>query len=525
MEASDRASKDSLGAPWVEPPPALDLYSPEGDDPMAEIRPVSQIQSPFTDIPPDHWALKAVEMLSQKYKLLQGYPDGTFRGTRPMSRYEFASVLAQFLEDFQAARVSKYEEDLKDVQRLTALQAEIKEQLQKRVGELEAQNSTLKAQQFSTTTRLSGQTVLNFTDGSGAKGSLVNRTRLGLTAYFPLSADADSAAIPPINQLVMQMEFGNGKRDAIAAQQSKFSNLLGTVGVLADGGGLDAVQVPEDLRFNKLYYSFTPHRDWLVTVGAKLSPRDLIDKNAFANDSATNFATSFFANNPLTVQNPIDRNGGAGLAVQWQRPNSPLILRALYIAADASRPQRGLGEGVEIPSGPILLPPGVGETRGGLFGDRYQWSVEAEYALRSDITLRAQFTHAEIHNTVISALGLNGEWRINQQYGAFARLGWADYEGFNTLLLQKIDARPFTWAIGATARDLLFPGTLAGIALGQPFNTSRIGSSIQTNLEAFYQVKLNDRVSVTPGLIFVDNPDNQDKNLIFQWYLRVVYAF
>lgn len=43
----------------------------------------------FADVPFDHWAYSAVEELAQA-GVLEGYPDGTFNGTSPMTRYEFA---------------------------------------------------------------------------------------------------------------------------------------------------------------------------------------------------------------------------------------------------------------------------------------------------------------------------------------------------------------------------------------------------------------------------------------------------
>ncbi len=48
-------------------------------------------QSP-PDVPESHWASKAV---SDLYRLgvLKGYPDGLYRGTRPVSRYEMAQAI------------------------------------------------------------------------------------------------------------------------------------------------------------------------------------------------------------------------------------------------------------------------------------------------------------------------------------------------------------------------------------------------------------------------------------------------
>ncbi len=44
------------------------------------------------DVPPGHWAYDAVQSLIQE-GILQGYPDGSFRGQTPLSRYEFAHAL------------------------------------------------------------------------------------------------------------------------------------------------------------------------------------------------------------------------------------------------------------------------------------------------------------------------------------------------------------------------------------------------------------------------------------------------
>ncbi len=51
---------------------------------------------PFADVPTDHWAYQAVDTL-QKAGIVIGYPDGTYGGRRPMTRYEFAVAIARLL--------------------------------------------------------------------------------------------------------------------------------------------------------------------------------------------------------------------------------------------------------------------------------------------------------------------------------------------------------------------------------------------------------------------------------------------
>jgi hypothetical protein len=51
---------------------------------------------PFKDVPADHWAYQAVENLRQK-GVLKGYPDGSLRGKRTITRYEAAVALDRAL--------------------------------------------------------------------------------------------------------------------------------------------------------------------------------------------------------------------------------------------------------------------------------------------------------------------------------------------------------------------------------------------------------------------------------------------
>lgn len=53
-------------------------------------------QGAFNDVPPDHWAYDAVNML-QKDGYIIGYPDGTFQGKRSITRYEFAVAIARII--------------------------------------------------------------------------------------------------------------------------------------------------------------------------------------------------------------------------------------------------------------------------------------------------------------------------------------------------------------------------------------------------------------------------------------------
>ena len=53
-------------------------------------------QQPFTDVPQGHWAYDAVNTLSET-GLIEGYPDGQFKGKQSLTRYEFAQAIARMM--------------------------------------------------------------------------------------------------------------------------------------------------------------------------------------------------------------------------------------------------------------------------------------------------------------------------------------------------------------------------------------------------------------------------------------------
>ena len=52
--------------------------------------------NPFSDVTPDDWAYQAVSDLSAQ-GVVEGYPDGTFKGERNMTRYELAQIVARLM--------------------------------------------------------------------------------------------------------------------------------------------------------------------------------------------------------------------------------------------------------------------------------------------------------------------------------------------------------------------------------------------------------------------------------------------
>lgn len=63
------------------------------------------------DVPPSHWAYKAVKLLIDK-GYLQLYQDQTFQGDRPVDRYTLASVVAKILIDSASGQTGINKDDL-----------------------------------------------------------------------------------------------------------------------------------------------------------------------------------------------------------------------------------------------------------------------------------------------------------------------------------------------------------------------------------------------------------------------------
>ncbi|MGA7936694.1 MAG: iron uptake porin [Kovacikia sp.] len=484
-------------SPPVLSPDAATVSCPDGEeDSMAQVRSVTEL----SDVHPTDWAFQALQTLTDRYGIMRGYRNGTFRGHRAQTRSEFAAVLNEMLARIEQAmdtdQSSQIREDFATLKRLQKSYGSITDILYVRLNDQDEQIGSLENRQFSTTTQLSAQLVGLATGGTGARITSINRLRLNLNTSFVGS-----------DRLVTQLEAGDNGRDAISLAQNNPQNLLGTTGLLADGGGLDSVEVPSAVQLSKLYYMFKPIAGFSFTVGPRLAPRDFIDNNSFANSSDRNFSSSFFMNNPLIVQNQVDRPGGAGVAVAWKQENFPLALKALYVAADAERSR-------------------ASTTKGGLFGDRYQGSVELEYAVNQAFKTRFQFTRAEINNIDIYAGGINAEWAINRQFAVFGRYGIGTYDGFHPLLNRNLHLTPQTWAIGAIFRNIVIPGSTAGLALGQPFIANGLGNATQTNVETFYSFLINDNISFTPVLMLITSPNNnRSSGTIWELAVRMVFSF
>ena len=131
--------------------------------------------SQLSDVQPTDWAFQALQSLVERYGCIVGYPDGTYRGNRALTRFEFAAgvnaCLDRIMELLQAAiEDTVTREDLAILQRLQEEFSAELAILRGRVDALEARAAELEANQFSTTTKLRGEVIFALVDNFEDQG-------------------------------------------------------------------------------------------------------------------------------------------------------------------------------------------------------------------------------------------------------------------------------------------------------------------------------------------------------------------
>ncbi|MGE0488669.1 MAG: S-layer homology domain-containing protein [Vulcanimicrobiota bacterium] len=97
----------------------------------------------FPDVPDNHWAKDAVAALAAK-GLVEGYPDGTFKGDRAASRYEVGMIVARLLAKMEQAHATfATKAELQELRKLADAYKEELEAFGVRVTNLEEQTNRL----------------------------------------------------------------------------------------------------------------------------------------------------------------------------------------------------------------------------------------------------------------------------------------------------------------------------------------------------------------------------------------------
>ena len=301
----------------------------EESNSMDQVTSVSQ----FSDVQPTDWAFQALQSLVERYGCIAGYPNGTYRGNRALTRYEFAAGLNACLDRVNeliatatANIISR--EDLATLQRLQEEFSAELATLRGRVDALEARTAELEANQFSTTTKLKGEAIFNVTDvfGDEAVGggdldsnvTFANRVRLNLLSSFTGK-----------DQLQVRLQSRNIEQNN--SQTGTRMTRLGFAGVTGDSGN--------DIVVDKINYSFN-----LGPAKVKLAAND-----AKTYDSINHFNPVFKSSGSGSISrygrfSPIYRLGGGGAgAFVTLNPKGKFRLSGAYLASESSDPDNGSG--------------------------------------------------------------------------------------------------------------------------------------------------------------------------------------
>ena len=265
----------------------------------------------FSDVYPTDWAYQALSNLIERYGCVAGYPNGTYRGNRAMTRFEAAALLNACLD-----RVTEVTDELKRLMKEFEKELAI---VKGRVDGLEARVGELEATQFSTTTKLKGQAT--FVIGANSFGG--NAEQGGVDLVLGTSATADGA--------FRDGGLGTDRADAASAVSgatvfnydlrlfldTSFTgkDLLRTMLRAGNFGqspyfgsgyvGLDAMETAfeepsgaDSIAVNRLWYQFPVGSSFTATVGARVRQDDMLAV-AYPADTILDFFT--YAGAPATL--------------------------------------------------------------------------------------------------------------------------------------------------------------------------------------------------------------------------------
>jgi len=174
--------------------------------------------TPFSDVPANHWAYQYIQSLAAD-GIIDGYPDGKFKGDRPLTRYEMAVVIARVIAKLQEnikpppPYTGPTKQDLDKLQKLIdALKDEL-DALGVRVTNLEDSLDALdKRTKFAQSLSMHGLMLPNVTyrQRTGIQRTIVNSTGSTQTTYYGASiANGRTGAIDTFVNAFMGSDDSN----------------------------------------------------------------------------------------------------------------------------------------------------------------------------------------------------------------------------------------------------------------------------------------------------------------------------
>ena len=493
--------------------PVAELSEETGS--MDQVTSVSQ----FSDVQPTDWAFQALQSLVERYGCIAGYPNGTYRGNRALTRYEFAAGLNACLDRVNELIATATADIIsrEDLATLRRLQEEFSAELatlRGRVDALEARTAEMEANQFSTTTRLNGEVIFAFSD---AFGEAIDGT--------DLEGDADNTTFTDRVRLNFDSSFTGKDKLRVRLQArnvTRYDNVTGTDMARLGFDGEDN----NDFEIGELWYEF-PLTDALrVKV-------DAVD--AELNDNMEVFNPAFESSGSGAISrygrfSPIYRQGGgAGLTLTFA-PKSPISASVAYLTDTNSNPGSGTGvfEGNFTAVGQVAFKPsnafGVGLT----YARRYQNQEGGVSLFSSTGSVLANQPFGDFATTA----NHYGVQAVVSPTSKIALSGWAGYSEATAKAGpdQGSDAEMFYWAAALAFRDFGTRGSTLGVIFGQPpkVTDSDLTEDDDTSyhLEALYKLPINDNIAITPGVLVIFNPEhNDDNDTIYVGTLRTTFKF
>ncbi len=514
----------------------IDDYSNDiGTNPLDQVTNVSQLR----DVSPGDWAFEALRSLVERYGCIAGYPDGTYRGNRSLSRYEFAAGLNACLQQVERL-IASSTADFATKQDLATLRRLIEEfgpelaALRGRVDALEARTTELELTQFSTTTKLNGEIVVGIAGvaaGDTVNGNRVNKNTV-LGDRVRLNFDTSFTGKDVLRTRLQALNLNAFSSNATFTPEGD----LRFAGATFDPTNNNSVGI------DALLYAFPIGKNTTVVIEA----------NAGAVDDFTNTINPLLdgdgANGALThfgTRNPIYYLlNGTGLGLRHQFSDN-LELSLGYLANDAATPEEGSGlfDGPYGAIAQLTIKPIEQFTVGLTYIHAYNNDFTANGSTGSN---RANLRSALLNSTNLptalqpfqgldlptstNAYGVQATFQVSSN---FAINGWAGYTTTRTLaaleaidgtgaVLERGDFSTWNFAVNLVFPDLGKKGNVAGIIFGMEpkvTGSSRslrnvIGKDSDTSLhvEGFYQFQLTENIAITPGIIWLTAPDHNSNN-------------
>jgi hypothetical protein len=482
---------------------------PSTTEPLAQVTSVSQL----SDVAPNDWALQSLRALAERYDCVAGYPDGTYRGDRALTRYEFAAGLNACLDQINtliAVRTTNVirQVDLDSLQRLQAEFAQELATLQGSVDQLEARSADLETQQFSTTTRLEGEVLFavsgvtgDHTDGSDEVDdniTLSNRVRLNFITSF---SGSDSFRVRLQARNIPELEDAAG---------TPMANLG------FDGNSENRMEV------SRMDYAFSVGdraQGYLSFVGGGLS--DFVTNVNPLYSSSGSGAVSLFAR-----ENPVRRQGGAPGASFAYSFSDAVTLEVGIATSAATDPEVGIWQSPYAAIAQLTVQP-IESLNLGLTYVRSYNSISTD-------------TGSELSNDPFdgdadaitgNSYGVEAALQVSPNFILGGRVGLI--QATATDLDDNPSADIFTWAVSLAFPDLAGEDNLAGIIIGLPpkvvsnqLDTDLEEDDSSLHLEAFYRFQVNDNLAITPGVFMITNPEHDaDNDTIYVGTVRTTFEF